>query len=113
MTTDHPMIADFHFNETWEPVSSEGDPESRLSATLYLNNETPGAHVPGNNAILAMHLTAIEVHRDGETGVQHAVNPVHEEELDNLTVGFNPDGGWSTISIQGRSYVVFGEPFSP
>lgn len=80
---------------------------SRMTASLDITEPVLGGQH------IRMHLVAIRVYRDEATGVQHAVNAEHEEELDNFTVAFNPDGGWDTVEIDGCDYVIFAEPYSP
>lgn len=85
-----------------EPDNPNVDVRSRLLATL---------HLTGDTSSLMMHLIAIEVFRD-EEGFQRTVADVHDEELDTFAAVFHPDGGWSTLTIEGREYAVFAEGFS-
>ena len=65
---------------------------------------------------LRMHVTAIPVVMvsDGDDSggqTQHALSPEHATQLDQLTEAFGPDRSWDTLTMRGRSYVLFADPF--
>lgn len=82
----------------WQPTGPEEDPQSRLLCDV-------GVSINGS----PMHLTAIAVD-DDDSGFQSSEH--HDDELDRLAAAFQPDGGWQTTEIGGRSYVLFMEGFS-
>ena len=53
----------------------------------------------------AMHLCAIEVHKD-ENGIQEAVNPAWESDLNGLFLA-SLDGYFQESEINGKTYVVY------
>ena len=83
-------------------LEKRGDiyPEARLFGSLHITG------VP-------FHVDMIEVDAvdDDGNGVQHAVDPTLEPELDALAQ-IDCDCGWSTVTIDEREYVVIIYPYS-
>lgn len=79
--------------EAWEPTF-EDDPR-RLTAIGTLNG-------------LRMRLTAFEVALD-EAGAQVAVDPEDDEDFADLHGAFAAEGPYPTLTVRGRSYVVFAD----
>lgn len=80
--------------DAWEPVLDD-DP-GRLTATVLLNGTR-------------MRLTAIEVAIDA-AGTQVAVDPWDDEDFEDIHSAFAAEGAYPTLTIRGRSYVVFADP---
>lgn len=80
-------------DDAWVPC----DNQSRLTARIAIN-------------WVGFHLTAIEVFFDTHSGRQMPMDPTDEEEFSSLHAAFHADGQYETIKIDGRDYVVFGDP---
>jgi hypothetical protein len=78
-------------NELWQDVDGDG---SRLLATLIVNN------VP-------LHLEAVVVRRDGEL-----FGWLSSPELDAAYADSGVDGGWQTVRIGERDYVLHAVPYA-
>lgn len=82
---------------------------------IQLDDAPPGGWLDGGSVDLPgvgqLHLYAILVQRDEETGYQSAVDPQMETELENLStlVGSSIE----TVSIEGwpGEYAIYGLPF--
>jgi len=70
----------------------------RLLATLSINGTL-------------FHVEAVAVYR-GTDGIQRAECLSWKERLESFSVTFEPDGGWMTVELFGRSYVLLMEPYS-
>lgn len=80
--------------EAWE-AALDSDP-CRLTAAVLLNGTR-------------MRLTAIEVAIDA-AGTQVAVDPEDDEDFADIHRAFAAEGPYSTLTIRGRSCVVFADP---
>lgn len=71
---------------------------SRILATLQINERL--FHVEGISVIITV------------DSMQRPVCVGWEERLNQYADILGPDGGWGTVELDGREYVLFLEPFS-
>lgn len=79
-------------SDCWTDVEGDG---SRLLATIDVNH-------------CSLHLEAFAVERDA--GIQAWATNV--EELSAIYAASGADGGWQTVPINGREYVLIATPYS-
>lgn len=78
--------------------SKPDESSSTLLATLVLEG-------------YAMHLEAIEVEVDDDSGIQEAVEPDYYGRIEDLHAGAGADGHFETVEIEGRTYCLFATPY--
>lgn len=83
--------------DDWEPYGAL-DPYSRLATTIVVNGTF-------------LHLEAIEVMEENGIQVGKEKSEVGEEYFELLSATFEPDGGFATAEINGRTYCLFAFPF--
>ena len=82
--------------DAWEEADDEAD--SRLSAPLWINGRPH-------------HLIAMRVERD-EDGTQCPVGPYGDEDYAALEKLYEPDGGYGSVVIRTKRYVLYVVPAS-
>lgn len=95
MTIKRQFAVSIPFAE-WEQTGSEGDESSRLLCTGEINR-------------LPLHVEAYAIKDDPEYG-QTVADATFEYEWHGICA-LNPDGGFCTVEINGREYVIVASPF--